>query len=61
VLLACQIVFHVSTELPYSTKEEQQVLRKRHIGTRWLPCLHTIAQHWACIAQDGSLTEDTYA
>ena len=28
----CQIVTHVSTELPFRRGEEQQLLRKRHIG-----------------------------
>jgi hypothetical protein len=29
----CEIMFHVSTFLPFSTKNDQQVERKKHIGT----------------------------
>ena len=28
----CEIMFHVSTLIPYYPKDEQQVERKRHIG-----------------------------
>ncbi|EDQ92184.1 uncharacterized protein MONBRDRAFT_35972 [Monosiga brevicollis MX1] len=29
----CEVMLHVATELPFSEDDEQQVLRKRHIGT----------------------------
>jgi hypothetical protein len=39
----CEIMFHVSTFLPFSTKNDQQVERKKHIGTA-LPSSRTHAQ-----------------